>query len=48
VIRQAKTETFHPFVAEQPASEGLIWQQFLDLVTAYLKPPFSISAITKS
>jgi len=39
VDRQAKTETFHPFVAEQPASEGLIWQQFLDLVTAYPQAP---------
>jgi uncharacterized protein len=32
VDRQAQTETFHPLLAEKPAEEAVIWQQFLDLV----------------
>ncbi|MBW4620043.1 MAG: TM0106 family RecB-like putative nuclease [Cyanosarcina radialis HA8281-LM2] len=32
VDRQAQTETFYPLLAEQPADEAAIWQQFLDLV----------------
>lgn len=39
VDRQAKTEKFYAFLAEDSADEGLIWQQFLDLVSAYPSAP---------
>lgn len=39
VDRQAKTETFHSLLAERPEEEGLIWQQFLDLVWQYPLAP---------
>lgn len=39
VDRQAKTETFHAFLAEQIEDEGKIWQQFLDLVSTYPDAP---------
>lgn len=39
VDRQAKTEVFHPLLAESPEAEPLIWQQFLDLVWAYPTAP---------
>jgi predicted RecB family nuclease len=34
-----ETQTFRAFLAENPAEEGLIWQQFLDLVSAYPNAP---------
>ncbi|MBD1899667.1 TM0106 family RecB-like putative nuclease [Trichocoleus sp. DQ-A3] len=39
VDRQANTETFYPFLAEQPSDEELVWQQFLDLVWTYPQAP---------
>lgn len=35
VDKRSHTQTFHPFLAEEPASEGIIWQKFLDLVWNY-------------
>lgn len=35
IDRWSKTETYHAFLAETPADEGIIWQQFLDLVWSY-------------
>lgn len=39
VDRVAQTQTFHPLLAEQPAQEELIWQQFLELVWTYPNAP---------
>ena len=39
VNRSAKTETFYPFFAEEPQQEGLIWQQFIELVEQYPEAP---------
>ncbi|MEA5618056.1 TM0106 family RecB-like putative nuclease [Cronbergia sp. UHCC 0137] len=39
VDRLANTEKFYSFLAETPADEGLIWQQFLDLVWEYPQAP---------
>lgn len=39
VDRQANTEQFYSFLAEKPADEELIWQQFLDLVWQYPEAP---------
>lgn len=39
VDRQANTEQFYSFLAEKPADEKLIWQQFLDLVWQYPQAP---------
>lgn len=39
VDRLAETQTFHPLLAEQPAAEEFIWQQFLDLVWTYPDAP---------
>nr|WP_104546601.1 TM0106 family RecB-like putative nuclease [Chroococcidiopsis sp. TS-821] len=39
VDRQTGTETFHKFLAETPAQEEAIWQQFLDLVCQYPTAP---------
>ncbi|MDB9513804.1 TM0106 family RecB-like putative nuclease [Kamptonema animale CS-326] len=35
VDRSKNTKTYHALLAEIPADEGLIWQQFLDLVWSY-------------
>jgi len=39
VDREAKTEKFYPFLAEQPEDEASAWQQFLDLVWTYPLAP---------
>ncbi|UBF23865.1 TM0106 family RecB-like putative nuclease [Kovacikia minuta CCNUW1] len=39
VDRQAKTETFHAFLAEHPEDEATVWQAFLDLVWKYPTAP---------
>ncbi|GET39597.1 TM0106 family RecB-like putative nuclease [Microseira wollei] len=39
VDRAAKTEKFYPFLAERPEDEGLIWEQFLELVSCYPDAP---------
>ena len=39
INHQAKTETFYGFIAETPAEEPLIWQQFLALITRYPHAP---------
>lgn len=39
IDRSTNTETFHPFLAEHPDDEALIWQQFLDLVWLYPDAP---------
>lgn len=39
VNRQTNTQTFHKFLAETPAQEAEIWQQFLDLVAQYPTAP---------
>ncbi|NJM69704.1 MAG: TM0106 family RecB-like putative nuclease [Scytonema sp. RU_4_4] len=39
VDKQAKTEQFYSFLAENPEEEKLIWQQFLDLVWQYPDAP---------
>ncbi|MBD2040714.1 TM0106 family RecB-like putative nuclease [Microcoleus sp. FACHB-672] len=39
VDRQAKTETFYPLLAEQPAEEGAIWEQLLNLIWTYPDAP---------
>jgi predicted RecB family nuclease len=39
VDRMAQTETFHPLLADRPEDEGMIWEQFLDLVWHYSTAP---------
>ncbi|MGK7876553.1 MAG: TM0106 family RecB-like putative nuclease [Xenococcaceae cyanobacterium] len=39
VERQANTEQFYPFLAENPEDEGSIWEQFLALVRVYHDAP---------
>ncbi|MFB2924003.1 MULTISPECIES: TM0106 family RecB-like putative nuclease [Aerosakkonema] len=39
VDREAKTEKFYAFLAEQPEDEASVWQQFLDLVWIYPSAP---------
>ncbi|MDJ0692616.1 MAG: TM0106 family RecB-like putative nuclease [Xenococcaceae cyanobacterium MO_188.B32] len=39
VDRQNNTEVFYPLLAEKPEDEGIIWQQFLNLVTRYSDAP---------
>jgi uncharacterized protein len=39
IDKLAGTETFHPFLAEHPSDEALIWQQFLELVSLYPDAP---------
>ncbi|MBW4641542.1 MAG: TM0106 family RecB-like putative nuclease [Goleter apudmare HA4340-LM2] len=39
VDKQAKTEQFYSFLAEQPEDEESIWQEFLDLVWQYPEAP---------
>ncbi|MBD2578942.1 TM0106 family RecB-like putative nuclease [Oscillatoria sp. FACHB-1406] len=37
--RVTQSERFYPFLAEVPEDEGVIWQQFLDLVERYPQAP---------
>jgi uncharacterized protein len=39
VDRSSQTERFYPLLAERPEDEGLVWQQFLDLVWQYPTAP---------
>lgn len=39
IDRRTRTELFHPFLAEHPNDEGLIWQQFVNLVERYPNAP---------
>ncbi|MFB8792581.1 MAG: TM0106 family RecB-like putative nuclease [Potamolinea sp.] len=39
VDKRTDTERFHPFLAEHPSEEGLIWQDFLDFVELYPDAP---------
>lgn len=39
VDRVAKTQRFHPLLAESPKEEGRVWQEFLDLVWTYPTAP---------
>jgi predicted RecB family nuclease len=39
VNREANTEEFYAFLAEQPAAEGKIWQQFVDFIALYPDAP---------
>jgi len=39
VDKVARTENFYPLLAENPGTEELIWQQFLDLVGTYPNAP---------
>ena len=39
VDRHHDRETFYPFLAEKPEDEGLIWQQFLELVNHHSNAP---------
>ena len=39
VDRTSNTETFHSLLAEKVEDEGLIWQQFLELVWQYPQAP---------
>ncbi len=39
VDRQANTEVFYPLLAEKPEDEGVIWQQFLNLVASHQDAP---------
>lgn len=39
IDKRTHTETFYPFLAEQPQDEALIWQQFLELVSLYPEAP---------
>ncbi|MGA7934402.1 MAG: TM0106 family RecB-like putative nuclease [Kovacikia sp.] len=39
IDRQAKTETFHSFLAERSDHEPAVWQEFLDLVWTYPTAP---------
>jgi uncharacterized protein len=39
VDRQTNSEHFYPFLAEKPEDEGLIWQQFVAVVSAYEDAP---------
>ncbi|MEM8602247.1 MAG: TM0106 family RecB-like putative nuclease [Cyanobacteria bacterium P01_H01_bin.121] len=39
VDRSSQAPTFHAFLAEQPAQEAQVWQQFLDLVLSYPDAP---------
>ncbi len=39
VDRLTQTQTFYPFLAETPEEEGVIWQQFLELVNTYAHAP---------
>ncbi|MDJ0661912.1 MAG: TM0106 family RecB-like putative nuclease [Crocosphaera sp.] len=37
--RLTQTQIFYPFLAETPEEEGVIWQQFLELVNTYDQAP---------
>lgn len=39
VDKVAQTERFYSFLAEKPEDEGLVWQQFVDLVNQYPQAP---------
>ncbi|HEY9673456.1 MAG TPA: TM0106 family RecB-like putative nuclease [Waterburya sp.] len=39
VDKRTHSETFHPLLAECPQDEGVVWQQFLDLVSLYPEAP---------
>ena len=39
IDRQNNREIFYPLLAEKPEDEGIIWQQFLNLVTSYSDAP---------
>ncbi|WP_309229851.1 TM0106 family RecB-like putative nuclease [Oscillatoria sp. FACHB-1407] len=39
VDRLQQTETFYPLLADRPEDEGVIWQQFIDLVWQYPTAP---------
>lgn len=39
VDRQAGSQTFYPLLAEHPEGEGVVWQQFLELVHRYPTAP---------
>ena len=39
VDRRNNTEVFYPLLAEKPEDEGIIWQQFLNLVIRYSDAP---------
>ncbi|MDJ0844262.1 TM0106 family RecB-like putative nuclease [Crocosphaera sp.] len=39
VDRLTQTQIFYPFLAETPEEEGVIWQQFLELVNTYDHAP---------
>ncbi len=39
VDRQAKTEKFYSFLAEKPEDEGVIWEEFLALISLYADAP---------
>ncbi|ACB53019.1 hypothetical protein cce_3671 [Crocosphaera subtropica ATCC 51142] len=39
VNRLNQTQTFYPFLAETPEEEGIIWEQFLELVNTYHQAP---------
>jgi len=39
VDRLARTQTFHPLIAERPQDEVRVWQEFLDLVWQYPQAP---------
>ncbi|BAZ12600.1 hypothetical protein NIES4071_44310 [Calothrix sp. NIES-4071] len=39
VDKVAETERFYSFLAEKPEDEGLVWQQFMDLVNQYPLAP---------
>ncbi|MDJ0600950.1 MAG: TM0106 family RecB-like putative nuclease [Crocosphaera sp.] len=39
VDRVTQTQTFYPFLAETPEEEGVIWQEFLELVNTYNEAP---------
>lgn len=39
VDRVQQTDVFHPLLADRPEDEGIIWQQFIDLVWRYPTAP---------
>lgn len=39
VDRHAQSETFYPFLADDPKDEAAVWEEFLDLVTQFPEAP---------
>ena len=39
VDRRTQTETFYPFLAEDPSAEAAVWKDFLELMLAYPQSP---------